>query len=88
MMEKLEKKGLIYKKPAPDSDKKQLYFATEKGITINQAHINYDSVAFRHTLDLMRESCTDEEIAHCFHVLEEYTKTKRKQNSRSNGRQE
>ena len=34
------------------------------------------------------ESCTDEEIAHCFHVLEEYTKTKRKQNSRSNGRQE
>ena len=52
MMAKLEKKGLIYKKPAPDSDKKQLYFATEKGITINQAHINYDSVAFRHTLDL------------------------------------
>lgn len=83
MMKKLEEKELIRKEPAPDSDKKQLYYATPKGLTLNETHTNYDSVVFAQTIDLLKSTCSDEEIGVCFHVLEEYNKARRKKHYRS-----
>lgn len=83
MAKKLENKGLICKKPASDSFKKQLYFATPKGLELNQKHLEYDSVVFAKTLEPLKDVCTEEEINLCFHVLEEYNKARRKKHYRS-----
>lgn len=84
MMKKLEEKELIRKEPAPDSDKKQLYFPSQKGLKLNETHANYDSVVFGQTISLLKDTCSEEEINLCFHVLEEYTKARRKKHYRSN----
>lgn len=83
MLKKLETKDLIRRGPAPDSDKKQLYYGTQKGLELNQSHMNYDSVVFAQTIDLLEESCSKEEIGLCFHVLEEYNQARRKKHYRS-----
>ena len=84
MLKKLENKGLMRRGPAPDSDKKQLYYGTEKGQELNRTHMKYDSRVFAQTIDLLRETCSQEEILLCFHVLEEYNKARRKKHYRSN----
>lgn len=83
MTKKLEQKGLICKKTAPDSFKKQLYYATPKGMELNESHLDYDTAVFGQTLDLLKETCSDEEINLCFHVLAEYNKARRKKHYRS-----
>lgn len=83
MMKKMEEKQLICKEPAFDSDKKQLYYSTKKGLALNEAHQRYDTDVFGKTLDLVKEECSDEEIAVCFRVLEEYSKARRKKHYRS-----
>lgn len=83
MMKKLEGKQLIYHDPAPDSDKKQLYYATPKGEELNRSHMQYDTVVFAQTIDLLKELCPEEDIFLCFHVLEEYNKARRKKHYRS-----
>lgn len=83
MTKKLEQKELICKKAAPDSFKKQLYYATSKGMELNEAHLQYDSVVFGKTIDLLKETCSEEEIKLCFHVLNEYSKARRKKHYRS-----
>ncbi len=83
MTKKLEQKGLICKKTAPDSFKKQLYYATPKGVELNAAHLDYDNVVFGQTLELLKETCSDEEINLCFHVLSEYSKARRKKHYHS-----
>jgi len=83
MMKKLEEKGLVYKETAPDSEKKQLYYATKMGLELNRSHYSYDSRVFAQTIDLLKQSCTEDEIALCFHVLEEYNKARRKKHYRS-----
>lgn len=83
MMKKLEEKELIERHEAPDSRKKQLYFATEKGQRLNAAHLYYDTNVFGKTLDLMRERCSTEEINTCFHVLEEFAIARRHKHYRS-----
>lgn len=82
MMKKMENKGLIYWETAPDSNKKQLYYATEKGHTLNQLHIQYDEATFGNTLSLIDGACTKEELLTCFHVLEEWCTARRKKNYR------
>ena len=83
MLKKLEQKDLIYKKNPPDSYKKQIYYATEKGKKLHEAHTAYDSCVFAKTLELLGENCKDEEIRLCFHVLEEYIKARRRKHYRS-----
>lgn len=83
MTKKLEQKELICKKAAPDSFKKQLYYATPKGLELNEAHFQYDSVVFGKTINLLKETCSEEEIRLCFHVLNEYNKARRKKHYRS-----
>ncbi len=83
MMKKMEQKGLICKKTAPDSFKKQLYYATPKGHALNQAHLAYDTVVFGKTIDLMKETCSETEISLCFHVLNEFCRARRKKHYRS-----
>ena len=83
MMKKMEQKGLICKKTAPDSFKKQLYYATPKGHALNQAHLAYDTVVFGKTIDLMKETCSETEISLCFHVLNEFCRDRRKKHYRS-----
>ena len=63
--------------------KKRLYFATAKGEQLNEQHIRYDDQVFGKTLELLGETCSREEIAVCFHVLEEYTRARRKKHYRS-----
>lgn len=70
-------------KNGPDSFKKQLYFATSKGIELNKAHQEYDAQVFGKTIELLRETCSEEEIELCFHVLREYNKARRKKHYRS-----
>lgn len=83
MLKRMEEKGLIEWRGALDSKKKQLYFATSKGETLNRQHIEYDERVFGQTLKLLGETCTQEEIAVCFHVLEKYTQARRKKHYRS-----
>lgn len=83
MAKKMEQKGLICKKTAPDSFKKQLYYATPKGMELNEVHSKYDSYIFGKTIDLLKESCSEDEINLCFHVLKEYNKARRKKHYRS-----
>ena len=51
MLKKMEQKHLIRHTSAPDSLKKQLYYATESGKELDQAHRHYDSVIFGKTLE-------------------------------------
>ena len=83
MMKRLEEKELIVRRESPDSRKKRLYFATAKGEQLNKQHIRYDDRVFGKTLELLGETCSREEIAVCFHVLEEYTRARRKKHYRS-----
>lgn len=83
MLKKMEQKNLIVHKSAPDSLKKQLYYATELGAALNQAHQKYDSVIFGETIQAVREHFTDEEIACCFRVLPEIAEAIRKKHYHS-----
>jgi len=83
MMKKLEQKGLVHYKAAPDSEKKQLYYATEKGLKLNEAHSRYDTKVFGKTLELLKEKCSKDDIEQCFHVLEEYIQCARQKHYRS-----
>ena len=83
MLKRMEEKGLINWRGALDSKKKQLYFATPQGEQLNERHLEYDEQVFGKTLELLGESCSQEEIAVCFHVLEEYTKARRKKHYHS-----
>ncbi len=83
MLKRMEEKGLITWRGAPDSKKKQLYFATPQGEQLNERHLEYDERVFGKTLELLGETCSQEEIAVCFHVLEEYTKARRKKHYHS-----
>ncbi len=83
MMKRMAEKGLIAWREAPDSKKKQLCFATAKGVELNERHLEYDDKVFGKTLELLGETCSREEIAVCFHVLEEYTKARRRKHYRS-----
>ena len=83
MLKRLEKKGLVTWRGAPDSRKKQLYHATPKGEALNLRHREYDERVFGETLALLAQTCSQEEIAVCFHVLEEYTKARRKKHYQS-----
>lgn len=78
MMKKIEDKGLVTRKEAPDSKKKQLYYATELGKKLNETHKKYDTKVFGKTLSYMKENCTDEEIELCFNVLREFIKARRR----------
>lgn len=78
MMKKIEDKGLVERRAAPDSRKKQLYFATEKGLELNTVHMQYDTRVFGRTLDMMKEGCTEEEIDVCFRVLAEFIRARRR----------
>ena len=42
------------------------------------AKTEYDMNVFGQTLAYLRETCSDEEIETCFHVLKEYTKARRR----------
>ena len=83
MMKKIEDKGLVERRDAPDSRKKQLYYATSKGIELNEVHKSYDTRVFGKTLNMMREGCTNEELETCFRVLEEYLRARRRKHYRS-----
>lgn len=83
MLRKIKDKGLIEHREAPDSKKKQLYYATPKGQELNQTHMRYDDRVFGRTLELMQERCSDEEIETCFHVLEEFAIARRQKHYRS-----
>lgn len=83
MLKKIEDKGLIEHHEALDSKKKQLYYATEKGQVLNQAHLHYDDRVFGKTLELMKDLCTEEEIETCFHVLEAFVVARRQKHYRS-----
>lgn len=78
MMKRMAEKGLIVWQEAPDSRKKQLCFATDKGRELNRRHLEYDERVFGETLELLEAACSREEIGVCFHVLEEYTKARRR----------
>ena len=78
MLKRMEQKGLISWTTEPGNNKKQLYHATEQGIQLHSAHTEYDMNVFGQTLDYLRETCSDEEIETCFHVLKEYTKARRR----------
>ena len=78
MLKRMEQKGLISWTTEPGNNKKQLYHATEQGIQLHSAHTEYDMNVFGQTLDYLRETCSDEEIETCFHVLTEYTKARRR----------
>ena len=86
MMKRMKQKGLIYWKSAPDSNKKQLYYATEQGKKLHEVHEQYDARVFAQTLDFLGETCTQEEIEICFHVLKEYARARRKKHYRSKER--
>lgn len=83
MMKRMEEKGLIAWREAPDSKKKQFCYATPKGKQLNELHIQYDDRVFGKTLNLLGETCSQEEIEVCFHVLEEYTHARRKKHYHS-----
>ena len=68
---------------SPISARKQLYYATEKGQVLNQAHLHYDDRVFGKTLELMKDLCTEEEIETCFHVLEAFVVARRQKHYRS-----
>lgn len=78
LLKRMEEKELVEWREAPDSKKKQLYYATPKGEELHARHLEYDGRVFGRTLELLGETCSQEEIATCFHVLEEYTKARRK----------
>ncbi len=88
MTKKMEQKGLLCRRMAPDSFKKQLYFATPKGMELHEAHQEYDAQVFGKTIELLRETCSEKEIELCFHVLREYNKARRKKHYRSYPAQE
>lgn len=83
MLKKIEEKGLIGHCEAPDSRKKQLYFATEQGRILNRVHLDYDERVFGETLELMKATCSDAEIETCFRVLEAFAAARRQKHYRS-----
>ncbi len=83
MLKKMEAKELIWKESAPDSEKKQLYYATEKGIALNKAHIHYDQVVFSNTCAGLKDKFSEDEINLAFQVLEEYIQLRRRKHYRS-----
>lgn len=83
MMKRMAEKGLIIWREAPDSKKKQLCFATAKGLELNERHLEYDEKVFGKTLELLGTTCSQQEIAVCFHVLEEYALARRKKHYHS-----
>lgn len=78
MMKKLEQKGLIYREPAPDSEKKQLYRATPKGEKINELHEAYDTITFGKTMEPVLNIYSEEEIGSCFDILTELCRSLRR----------
>ena len=85
MLKKMEQKGIIYHQNSPDSMRKQLYFATEKGLILHKAHLHYDEKVFGRTLELMKEFCSKEDIQNCFSTLQAFLKARRKKHYRSPG---
>ena len=83
MLKRMEEKDLVAWREAPDNKKKQLYFATAKGMDLHQKHLEYDERVFGGTLELLGEVCSQEEIAICFHVLEAYTQVRPKKHYQS-----
>lgn len=83
MLKRMAAKGLIRWGDAPDSRKKQLCFATPKGEGLDRLHQDYDTEVFGKTLSMMRDGCSEEELALCFHVLEEFIKARQKKHYRS-----
>lgn len=83
MLKKLEQKDMIYHTNAQDNLRKQLYYATEYGLSLNQLHMAYDERVFGETLRRLREYCSEEEIETCFHVLKQYIKVIRAKHYRS-----
>lgn len=81
IMKKIENKGLVRKEEASESRRKQLYYATEKGNTVNLAHLKYDNRVFGHTLTLMEKHCSREEIETCFKVLQQFIQSRRQRHS-------
>ncbi|MBQ3399332.1 MAG: MarR family transcriptional regulator [Synergistaceae bacterium] len=78
MLKNMEQKNLIRHQPSQENHKKQLYFATEKGLTLNEAHRKYDDEVFGKTLEFLRETCSEEDIATCFDVLREFINARRR----------
>lgn len=83
MTNKLERKGLIDSKPDETNKRKKKYFATENGKELNNAHLKYDSIVFKKTLDYMRETCSDENIEIMFQTLTSFINSLRKKRYRS-----
>lgn len=83
MMKKIEEKGLVGRYNTPDNRKRQLYFATEKGLELNEKHEQYDTKVFGRTLEMMEEHTSEQDIETCFRVLEDYIAARRRKHYRS-----
>ena len=83
MLKRMEQKNLILWRTELGNNKKQLYYATEHGLKLHKLHSEYDAKVFGQTLDYLRETCTDDEIDLCFHVLKEYSRARRQKHYQS-----
>ncbi len=83
MLKKLESKGLISHETAPDSLKKQLYFATAKGLALNTAHCLYDERVFGESVGALREIYSEDDLQHCFKFLVDYAEVRRRKHYRA-----
>ena len=86
LMKKLESKDLVLHQPAPGSEKKQLYFPTNKGLALHTCHLDYDTRVFGETLKLMEDLCSPQDIETCFHVLSCYITARRKKHYHSDSK--
>lgn len=77
MMKKLEDKNLIRKETAYDSEKKQLYYATEKGIDVHNHHLIYDNKAFGVPYHKLVDIFGEEQVQMAFQIFETYVQHRR-----------
>jgi DNA-binding MarR family transcriptional regulator len=83
MLKKMEQKEIIEHRPSPDSLRKQLYYATEKGLALNKSHLKYDERVFGKTIGYMEELSTEAEILECFTTLKSFIRARRRKHYRS-----
>ncbi|MGN0203279.1 MAG: MarR family transcriptional regulator [Coprococcus sp.] len=83
MLKKLEQKGLVCKEFAADSEKIQLFYATEDGMRLNEAHLKYDDAVFGVSYNKLVKMFSEKDVNMTFQILEAFINIRRTKHFRS-----
>jgi DNA-binding MarR family transcriptional regulator len=72
MLSKLERKELLRRGDDPYNNKKVLYYATEKGLYLNEKHREYDTINFGKTYKKLVNQFSEKDVETTIEVIRAY----------------